>query len=238
VWQWIVVVFCQKESFMRIIVLFCCVLLISAFTVVSAKAETRYVSDQISVTLRRGPGTEYKILKSLTTGAAVEFLEEEEAYLKVRAKDGSEGYVLKQYISAQLPKAYIIARQEKQLAQLQQRLTTMAQQAEGWTGEKKELQRQLAEVQQALDSEKGLHGRLAKQHQTLQEGAKNVTDLLNERDRLKDENEKYAAELAQLRQDNDDILRKAIVKWFLAGAGVLLLGWLMGKQSRTRKRSF
>jgi SH3 domain protein len=223
---------------MRIILFFCFTLLISAFAVGSAEAETRYVSDQITVTLRRGPGTEYKILKSLTTGAAVEFLEEEEAYLKVRANDGSEGYVLKQYISAQLPKAYVITRLEKQLVQLQQQLAAMAQEAEGWTGEKKELQRQLAEVQQAFDNEKRQHDRLAEQHQTLQESAKNVTDLLSERDRLKAENQKYAVDLAQLRQDNDDILRKAIVKWFLAGAGVLLLGWLMGKQSRTRKRSF
>ncbi|MCD4689728.1 MAG: TIGR04211 family SH3 domain-containing protein [Desulfuromonadaceae bacterium] len=223
---------------MRIIVFFCFALVISVFAVVSAGAETRYVSDQIAVTLRRGPGTEFKILKSLTTGSAVEFLEEEDGYLKVRAKNGDEGYVLKQYISAQLPKTYIIARLEKKVTGLQQQLATMAQQAEGWTGEKKELQQQLADVQQALNSEKGQHGRLAKQHQVLQDGAKNVAELLDERDRLKAENEKYAADLAQLRQDNDDILRKAIVKWFLAGAGVLLLGWLMGKQSRTRKRAF
>ncbi|OEU74682.1 MAG: hypothetical protein BA869_07660 [Desulfuromonadales bacterium C00003107] len=223
---------------MRIIVFFCFALVISAFAVVSAEAETRYVSDQIAVTLRRGPGTEYKILKSLTTGSAVEFLEEEEGYLKVRAKDGSEGYVLKQYISAQLPKAYVVARLEKKVTGLQQRLATMAQQAEGWTGEKKELQRQLAGVQKAMNSEKGQHRRLAKKHQVLQDGAKNVAELLNERDRLKAENEKYAVDLAQLRQDNDDILRKAIVKWFLAGAGVLFVGWLIGKQSRTRKRSF
>ncbi len=223
---------------MRITVFFCFALVLSAFAVVSAQAETRYVSDQIAVTLRRGPGTEYKILKSLTTGTAVEFLEEEEGYLKVRAKDGSEGYVLKQYISARLPKVYVISRLEKQLAQLQQQLATMTRQAEGWTGEKIELQRQLADVQQALNNEKEQHGRLAKQHQVLQDGTKNVADLLNERDRLKAENEKYATDLAQLRQDNDDILRKAIVKWFLAGAAVLFLGWLMGKQSRTRKRSF
>lgn len=221
------------------VVLFCCfVLVVSALGVGSAEAETRYVSDQIAVTLRRGPGTEYKILKSLPTGAALEFLEEEEKYLKVRTKDGSEGYVLKQYISTQLPKAYVIARLEKELAQLKQRMATMAKQAEGWNGEKSALQRQLAEVQQALKSEKSKHSRLAKQHQTLREGAKNVTDLLNERDQLKAENEKYVADLAQLRQDNDAILRKAIVKWFLAGAGVLFVGWLMGKRSRTRKRAF
>lgn len=221
------------------IVLFCCFVLIgSVLGVVSANAETRYVSDQIAVTLRRGPGTEYKILKSLPTGVALEFLEEEEKYLKVRTKDGSEGYVLKQYISAQLPKAYVIARLQKQLDQLQQRMADMAKGAEAWNGEKSELQRQLADVQEALKSEKGKLSRLTKQHQTLQDGAKNVTDLLNERDQLKAENEKYVADLAQLRQDNDAILRKAIVKWFLAGAGVLFAGWLMGKRSRVRKRSF
>lgn len=223
---------------MRIIVFCCFVLVVSALAVVSAEAETRYVSDQITITLRRGPGTEYKIVKSLPTGAAVEFLEEEENYLKVRTRDGSEGYVLKQYISARLPKAYVVARLEKQLAQLQKRLAAMAKRAEGWSGEKEELQRQVADVQRAFNSEKGKRSSLAKKHQILLDGAKNVADLLNERDRLKAENEKYVADLAQLRQDNDDILRKAIVKWFLAGAGVLFVGWLIGKRSRPRKRAF
>lgn len=221
------------------IALFCCfVFVVSAFGVVSAEAETRYVSDRITITMRRGPGTEYKIIKTLPTGAAVEFLEEEGNYLKVSLKDGTEGYVLKQYLSAQLPKAYVIARLEKQLAQQKNRLATMAKQAEGWNGEKNELQRKLADVQKSFTSEKGRYTSLAKKHQTLEDGAKNVTELLNERDRLKAENEKYAADLAQLRQDNDAILRKAIVKWFLAGAGVLLVGWLMGKRSRPRKRAF
>lgn len=223
---------------MRIALFCCCVFMVSALGVVSAEAETRYVSDQIAVTLRRGPGTEYKILKSLPTGAALEFLEEGEKYLKVRTKDGSEGYVLKQYISTQLPKAYVVARLQKQLDQLKTRLAAMTKEAEGWNGEKNELQRQLAEVQKVLKSEKNQHDRLTKKHQTLQEGAKHVTDLLHERDQLKAENDKYVADLARLRQDNDAILRKAIVKWFLAGAGVLFVGWLMGKRSRTRKRAF
>lgn len=223
---------------MRVLVCCCLLLMVSVFSAVSAEAETRYVSDQIAITLRRGPGTEYKILKSLATGSAVEFLEEEENYLKVRTKDGAEGYVLKQYITAKLPKSYIIARLEKERAQLQERLASMAKRAQGWTAEKEELQRQVADMQQAFNSEKSKRASLDKKHQTLLSGAKNVADLLKERDRLKAENEKYAADLTQLRQENDDILRKAIVKWFLAGAGVLFAGWLMGKRSRPRKRSF
>ena len=223
---------------MRVLVFCSLLLMVSLLSVVPAEADTRYVSDQIVITLRRGPGTEYKILKSLPTGAAVEFLEEEDNYLKVRTKDGSEGYVLKQYVTTTLPKAYAIARLEKERAQLQERLAAMAKRAQGWTAEKEELRRQVADVQQAFSSEKGKRARLAKKHETLLEGAKNVSDLLKERDQLKAENEKYAADLAKLRQENDDILRKAIVKWFLAGAGVLFVGWLMGKRSRPRKRAF
>lgn len=223
---------------MRILV-FCCVLsMVALSSVVSAEAETRYVSDKIAITLRRGPGTEYKILKSLSTGSAVEFLEEQEDYLKVRTNDGSEGYVLKQYISTALPKAYVIARLEKERAELQERLADMSKRAQSWTAEKEELQRQVADMQQAFSSEKTKRTRLSRKHENLLEGAKNVADLLNERDQLKAENDKYAADLAKLRQDNDEILRKAIVKWFLAGAGVLFVGWLMGKRSRPKKRAF
>ncbi len=223
---------------MRIFAYGCILLCMLAFSVVSAEAETRYVSDQISVTLRRGPGTEYKILKSLSTGAALEVLEEADTYLKVRTGDGVEGYVLKQYISAQLPKSQIINRQERELSQLKERLADMNKRAQEWTGEKEELQRQIADVQNAFNNEKSKRNQLETQHQDLLEGTKNVVELLEERDRLKAENETYEAEMTRLRKENDDLLRKAIVKWFLAGAGVLFGGWLLGKSSRTKKRSF
>jgi SH3 domain protein len=200
-----------------------------------ALAATQYVSDQITVLLRRGPGTEYKILKNMQTGTRLEVLEEGEEYFFVRLGDGTEGYVLRQYLSADLPKTVVIARLNKEKDRLKSLIEEVKAGAGGWIKEKDELQRQLADVQQALQGEKSKLLDVTKKYESLQEGARNVTDLLSEKDRLLAENEQQAAELKKLRQENDKILRKALINWFLAGAGVLFVGWLIGQRSRKRR---
>ena len=65
-----------------------------------AQAQTRYVSDKLVITFRTGPGNQFNIVRNLTSGNRVEVLEElaDEGYTHVRLPDGSEGYVLTQYL--------------------------------------------------------------------------------------------------------------------------------------------
>jgi len=223
---------------MRLVLSCCCLMFLLFLPAREALAATQYVSDQITVLLRRGPGTEYKILKNMQTGTGVEVLEEGEEYFFVRHQDGTEGYVLKQYLTSDLPKSTVIARLNQEKDRLKSRIEELKAGAGGWVKEKEELQRQLADVQQAFQGEKSKRLAVTKDYESLQEGAKNVSDLLGERDKLKAENEQQAAELKKLRQENDKILRTALFRWFLAGAGVLFAGWIMGKQSRTKRRGF
>jgi SH3 domain protein len=58
--------------------------------------------------------------------------------------------------------------------------------------------------------------------------------ITNERDLLKETNEKLAAEVQALTAENSDLLRTGALRWFLAGGGVLFLGWLIGKASRKK----
>jgi len=220
---------------MRLVLSCCCLMFLLVLPVREALAATQYVSDQITVLLRRGPGTEYKILKNMQTGTRLEVLEEGEEYFFVRLGDGTEGYVLRQYLSADLPKTVVIARLNKDKDRLKSEIEALKAGAGGWVKEKDELQRQLADVQQAFQGEKAKRLDVTKKYESLQEGAKNVTDLLSEKDRLLAENEQQAAELKKLRQENDKILRKALINWFLAGAGVLFAGWLIGQRSRKRR---
>ena len=78
-------------------------------------AETRYVSDELIITMREGQGKQFKIIKMLKAGTPLEIIEEGEEYLKVRIKSGSEGWVLKQFITGETPKPVIIAGLEKEI---------------------------------------------------------------------------------------------------------------------------
>src|SRR3954471_24393089 len=71
---------------------------------IAAHAQTRYVSDKLGVELRRGPSTEYLILRSLDAGTALDVLEQDTAagYSRVRVADqGTEGWILTRFLTAE-----------------------------------------------------------------------------------------------------------------------------------------
>ena len=93
----------------------------SSVIVPSAEADTRYVGDQLIITLRQGKSTKHKIIKTLETGTPVEVLEEDSSYLRIRTSDGTEGYVLRQYISSNPPKTQRIDELEIEKSALQKK---------------------------------------------------------------------------------------------------------------------
>ena len=72
------------------------VALLLAAIAVSAQAETRYVSDELEITLRRGESTGHKISAMLKSGTPLEVLSTNKAtgYSLVRTPCGKQGYVL------------------------------------------------------------------------------------------------------------------------------------------------
>lgn len=164
------------------------ILLIALLTALAAPvhAKTQYVSDQIVITLRSGQGEEFRILKHLRTGTPVEVLAEDGPFLRVRIKDGTEGWVRKRYLTSEAPKATVIA------------------------GLKKELSGMKATVG-------------------------NAESLARERDRLQGENKRLRQENEQLIAESERVERKEMFYWFLAGGGVLVLGWIIGKASRQKR---
>lgn len=83
-------------------------------------AETRYVSDDLEVTLRTGQSTSHQIVRMVKSGTAVEALETDAntGYSKVRTPSGSEGWVLSRYLMT-APSA------RQQLSELQRRLAEL-----------------------------------------------------------------------------------------------------------------
>lgn len=201
-----------------------CVLSLTVFSG-WALADTRYVADQLIITLREGMGNEYRVLRSLKTDTPMEVLEEQGRYLRVRLDDGTEGYVLKQYISSKRPKS--------------QRIEELRAEVERLTSEVKEQADVLAEAEQARAEVELLQQQLRAKAQELdeiRELSDNALMLDKERKRLQRELSEAREELTKLQKENRTILSTVSVKWFLAGGGTLFAGWIMGKLSRRKKR--
>lgn len=201
-----------------------------------AIADTQYVSDELIITLRRGEGDQYKILKMLKTGTPLEILQEGKAgHVFVRTSDGTEGWVKKQYLTNETPKPTVIDRLEKERDQLREQVSQLEiQQAELATALENSRKDLAGENAAFADLQKELDKMQAK-YDDLHTKAANVVELTGERDRLKSHNDQLSVEIEQLRQENESFLYTGAVKWFLAGAGVLLIGIILGKTNRKKK---
>jgi SH3 domain protein len=214
-----------------------------------AAAETAYVSDQLVITLRRGRSTEHKILKTLKTGAKVEVLErdEDDQYVLIRAQSGEEGYVLSQYLTTETPKPIIISRLEKEIGKLKAELAQAKANQTETTKEIKTVQEEQALKESELkDKIEDLNRALEKTREELQMATLNydtlvansgkVVEITDERDRLLNQNKELIEKAQYLAAENTELKRNGVVRWFLAGAGVLFIGWLIGKASRKKQR--
>ena len=106
-------------SYQRIFIVGCMVFF---FCPALARAETRYISDQLVVSLREQPQNNAETIVYLKTDAPVEVLEAGEEYLKVKTENGEIGYIQKHYLTKDTPKASIISRLTRDNKALQQRV--------------------------------------------------------------------------------------------------------------------
>src|SRR6056297_220152 len=203
----------------------------------TATAETRYISDTLVVTVRNNTSNDYQVLERLISNTPVTILAEQGNFYQVRTPDGSEGYVLQQYITAEPPKTLIIEQLQTQIAaleedyrQLQARYTELQDVNEDAV-ENTNLVIQLEETRTNLKQ-------MTEQYENLRESSADVLTLYENNQLLEEQNQSLNREVQVLREENSSFHRSNMIQWFLAGAAVFLGGWLIGKISRQKSRSF
>jgi SH3 domain protein len=200
----------------------------------SASAATLYISDQLTVPLRRGPSNSHKIIHAgLPAGMALEVLSEDSAagFTQVRTPNGAEGWVPTQYLVAH-PAA------KDQLAAANKRV-------EALEGQLKALRENYQEVRGARTEVEGRANDLTKQTEKLQTELAEIrrvsaTSIANyeENKQLKNENQTLSTQVTQLTERVRQLERNVTLKWFLAGGGLVLVGLLLGAWIKSRpKRS-
>ncbi len=228
-------------------ILFTIILLTSNVIALRAAADTRYVTDELVITLREGKSTQYKIIRTLKTGTPLEVLEEGKSYLKVRTTDGVEGYVLRQYISSDPPKGQRIEELAGRNSSLQEKISALEETKSNLeqqlkTGQETSqqeisaMQEKIADLQLKLEQALNNEQAMSEKYDTLMAQTENVVEIAAERDLLRQENKVLKEDAAALMKRYDKLSDSRMIKWFLAGGGVFLFGWVIGKISR-RKRS-
>jgi len=194
------------------------------FTVMAgAAAETRYVSDELQITLRSGQSTQHQILRMLTSGTPLEILEtaDDTGYTRVRTPQDVEGWVLTRYLMDHPSAEDQLANAQKKMARLQE--------------DNKNLQAKLNAVSSdktSLDKDKGellaKNGKLETELDHIRKTAADAIAIESEKNRLANEAQTMKTQLQEVQQENLSLKNRSNRDWFVRGAGVVLLGILLG----------
>lgn len=195
--------------------------LFAAVSVAYAK-ETRYVIDKLEATVRAGQGTQYQILRVIPSGTPVKVLEQaENGYARVELQDGKTGWMLSRYLSETPIARTRLADAEKQLAQL-------AEENSRLKAEKEASAQSKLEAEQALSRLDAEQAKLKNEFSELSKLAARPQELEAKNSELRERISTLEAEARQLREENHSLQTGDDHTWFLAGAGVLLGGFLLG----------
>ena len=203
-----------------------CLLLLST----AVLAETKhYINDSMKITMRTGPATDRKIIALLSVGQEVEVLKAENEWTLVRLLNGKEGWVISRFITDQTPESIQLEALRKNHSALQTKAASLME-------ENKALKEENKTLGMNLNTSETKQQSLSKSYETLKKESKQFLDL---QAKYKESTSKLA-EQTQKAEKFEDELTKLLwnknIKWFLSGAGVLILGFIIGFSTKRQRR--
>ena len=188
-----------------------------------AAAETRYVSDELQITLRSGQSTQHQILRMVTSGTPLEVLETDEktGYTHVRAPQDVEGWVLTRYLMDHPSAQDQLADAQKKMARLQDQNKDLQTKLNTVSGDKNSLDKDRRDLLAKND-------KLQTELDHIRKTAADALAIEGEKNRLADETNRLKTELQSVQQENLSLKDRSQREWFVRGAGVVIAGILIG----------
>ncbi|MDO6459110.1 TIGR04211 family SH3 domain-containing protein [Granulosicoccaceae sp. 1_MG-2023] len=189
----------------------------------TVQAETIYVSDRLEASLRRGAGLEFKVIKMVRSGDRLEVLERDRAkgYTKVRASNGTEGWILTRYLMNETAARDRLAATVEENTQLRSTI--------------EELQNKIAELEETSTSQAAQIDTLQTDKATLDEELTGIREATADVMAIKRQNQTLASQLEVLNQEKEELMKENRIyqdntrqDWFIRGAAVVIAGILIG----------
>jgi SH3 domain protein len=196
-------------------------------TVVQAK--TMYVSDQVEITLRTGRGTNHKIISMIKSGDAVEVLTPGNNWTQVRTSNGKRGWVLSRFLKSEIPSRVALERLDKKHKVLLAQVEPSLNEITALKGNNAKLRSELARIEETLNEKN-------RAYEILKTESTKFLKLKSEFKKIKSQLEKERQKADKLDEDLTNELRQKHIWWFLCGAGVLLLGFMIGFSAKRPRR--
>jgi len=197
--------------------------------VAQAQTQTRYVTDRTQVELRRGPSTEFRILRYLEAGDRVEVLEQNDGFSRVKVDEDTEGWI---------PTASLIAEPiaRERLAAAERNLATARERTAALETENRQLTSDLAATRAQLAQAQTSQGTASRELADIRTASANVIQLRDDNTSLRQRLAQRDGEVEQLTIDNSRLAGRNNQNWFIVGAAVLLGGIVIGLVAPTLRR--
>ena len=192
------------------------------FCINASAKEIGYISDHFLVTLRAGPGTNYKILALLGSGEPLKIISKKRNWTKVRPLNpkykGKEGWILNRFIMKRRPYKSLVDELAKKNAQLKEQLQKLTNQLNEVTASHQAYQ----EIKQRYES-------LKKECSEVLSLKKKYSNNIKQLKEMK-------SKLEKIKKENEELKRSQAHRWFSMGAFVLfsgiVLGFILGRQKK------
>ena len=197
--------------------------------VTAAYGETMYVTDVIEIMVRTGPELKHKIIAMPKSGTPVEVLEVVDDWSRVKLPRDREGWLLTQFLVPGPPSKTLIAQLRRQNEALTRRTDILAEENARLKTERKELEKTLSE-------QTGTAKALGKSYETLRSESKNFLALKASYEKATQELAAKTKQVAELEKELKALRNSQALHWFLGGAGVIFVGFIIGFLSRRSRR--
>lgn len=212
------------KSIISAIVIFLSLLSVSSFTY--AAEDDRYVIDVIWVSLRGGPGTEFKILDSgLRSGTFMKVIgtSEDGKWLNVILQNSkkTEGWIPERYVTSTPIARDRLKAAETEIESLKAKLSKTANSLESLKAVSVESSQDLSAIQKERDA-------IQKELEHIQEISANAITLNMRNGELLEENGQLKNELDVLKIENQYLHESNVTQEWLVGGGIAFIGLLAG----------
>jgi SH3 domain protein len=194
-------------------------------------AGTMYVTDVLRLTLRSSPNTGAEIVGVVQSGQNLEVVSEIEKWAQVKIPDGKEGWVLSRYLTAE-------ETAERKLDRLQQQFESQKKELADLRSEAAELKKQNQILQTELAQQSRQAEEATKAYDQLKKESAAYLKLKAEHQSTLEKATEQSSQIIGLEKELTRLETQRLVRWFLAGAGVLLLGFAIGFSAKRQRRKY
>lgn len=187
----------------------------------SSQAETRYVTDYISFSLREAPNKGAKFLTGLPSGTRVDILDTQPGtgYSKVKTRDGRVGFIETRRLQKQPPARLLLEEADKKIVELQR--SGSGRGDNGLMDDYEVLKFEHAKLKED-------YSRLQKKMEAIQRTSANAVRISMERNDLRKQLADMTRSKAELEQKHLEAGNNREQRWFIIGSGVLFAGIILG----------